>query len=140
MASKKFADLGSIKAFLGHGTEFEGLLSFEGTVRLDGVFKGEIQSADCLIIGDTARVEAEINIGRLVVMGKLQGNVRATDKVEISSSGNIEGDIVTPIIMIEEGANLEGSIHMHSQQPAADSPQKETLIKTPSSATEGSVN
>ena len=114
MSGKKFTDLGNIKAFLGVGTEFEGLLSFEGTVRIDGVFKGEIQTKDCLIIGDTASVHAEIKAGRLVIMGKLDGNVVATSKVEISSTGHMSGDLSTPSLMIEEGAKLEGNVHMET--------------------------
>jgi cytoskeletal protein CcmA (bactofilin family) len=131
MAGKKFSDLGSIKAFLGTGTEFEGLLAFDGTVRIDGIFKGEVDSEDCLIIGEGAVVEAEIRVGRLVVMGKLTGNVKATSKVEISSSGYIIGDIVTAVIMIEEGANLEGNISMHKGEDKGKSskPQQEVLVK-----------
>lgn len=131
MAGKKFSDLGSIKAFLGTGTEFEGLLAFDGTVRIDGIFKGEVDSEDCLIIGEGAVVEAEVRVGRLVVMGKLIGNVKSTIKVEISSTGHIIGDIVTPVIMIEEGANLEGNISMHkAEDKGKGTPQQEVLVKT----------
>ena len=131
MAGKKFTELGEIKAFLGTGTEFEGLLAFDGTVRIDGLFKGEVDSEDCLIIGEGAVVEAEVRVGRLVVMGRLVGNAMATVKVEISPSGHIVGDIVTPVIMIEEGANLEGNISMHKAvENGKKTPQQEVLVKT----------
>lgn len=103
---------GPIKAFLGDGTEFEGLLSFEGTIRIDGMFNGEIRTTDCLIIGETATIKAEIKVGHLVVMGNLNGNVVATHKVEITSTGRVNGDLVSPRLMIQEGALLEGNISM----------------------------
>jgi cytoskeletal protein CcmA (bactofilin family) len=103
---------GPIRAFLGEGTEFEGLLSFEGTVRVDGSFKGEIQTEHCLIVGETAEIHAEVKVGNLIVMGKLFGNVVASQKVEIAASGHMKGDLHTPSLIIQEGALLEGNIHM----------------------------
>lgn len=112
MSVKKNSEYGAIRAFLGEGTEFEGLLSFEGTVRVDGTFKGEIQTSDCLIIGENAAVKAEVNVGHLIVMGKLIGNVSAVHKVEINASGLVHGDIHTPTLMIQEGAVLKGGVQM----------------------------
>jgi len=110
--SKKISDLGEIKAFFGSGAEFEGLLSFDGTVRIDGLFRGEIQTNDCLVIGKTGQVDAEIQVGHLIIMGKLNGNVKATGKVEVASTGHIKGDLVTSVLVIQEGATIEGNIHM----------------------------
>lgn len=124
MATRKVPDVGDIKAFLGNGAEFEGLLCFDGTVRIDGLFKGEIQTNDCLIIGDTGKVEAEIQVGHLVVMGKLTGNVKAGHKVEIASTGHVHGDLISPILVIQEGAVLEGNIKMDS-----GAAEKEKVIK-----------
>ncbi len=112
MSTKKNSEYGAIRAFLGEGTEFEGLLAFEGTVRVDGTFKGEIQTSDCLIIGENATVEAEVNVGHLIVMGKLIGNVNSVHKVEINASGFVHGDIHTPTLMIQEGAVLKGGVQM----------------------------
>ena len=112
MSVKNNISHGPIRAFLGEGTEFEGLLSFEGTVRVDGSFKGEIQTENCLIVGETAIIEAEVNVGNLIVMGKLTGNVVATQKVEVSASGHVKGDLHTPSLIIQEGALIDGNIHM----------------------------
>ncbi len=106
---------GPIRAFLGSGTEFEGLLNFEGTVRIDGNFKGEIKTNDCLIIGETAFIEAEIHVGHLIVMGKISGNIISLQKVEITSSGNVKGDVMSPILIIQEGAVLEGNVRMEAE-------------------------
>ena len=67
-----------ITALLGRGTHFEGKLHFEGRVRIDGTFRGEIRGDDALVIGDGAEVEAEIEVGVVIVKGGvLTGNVRA---------------------------------------------------------------
>ncbi|GMT41949.1 MAG: hypothetical protein IEMM0002_0360 [bacterium] len=124
MSVKKVSEHGPIRAFLGEGTEFEGLLAFEGTVRVDGRFNGEIQTDDCLIIGENATVKAEVNVGHLIVMGKLIGNVHAVNKVEITASGFVEGDIHTPGIVVQEGAILRGGVRMEK-----DAGKKENVVK-----------
>ena len=73
-----------ITALLGRGTRFEGKLYFEGRVRVDGVFKGEIKSDDTLIIGDGAEVHAEIDVATVIIRGGVvHGNVRASQSIEI---------------------------------------------------------
>ncbi len=101
-----------IKAFLGDDTEFQGLLTFEGTVRIDGIFKGEIRTKDNLIIGESATVQAEVNVGTIMVQGRMEGNVIATSKLHITSKGRLTGNVTTPALHIEDGAILEGSISM----------------------------
>ena len=72
-----------VKAFLGEGTEFNGLLSFEGTVRIDGKFEGEVVSKDTLILGNSAVMNAEVSVGIIIVRGKIAGNIVASKKIEI---------------------------------------------------------
>ncbi len=126
MANKKVADQGQIRAFLGDGTEFEGLLSFDGTVRIDGRFKGEIQTNDTLIIGESGHVEAEVKAGHCIIMGGMVGNIRAAGKVEIASSGKMNGNILTPVLIVQEGGLIEGNISMKKE---ADQPQKVAVPK-----------
>ncbi len=121
MSNKKMADQGQIRAFLGDGTEFEGLLSFDGTVRIDGRFKGEIQTNDTLIIGESGHVEAEVKAGQCIIMGGMVGNVRAAGKVEVSSTGKVTGNLFTPVLIVQEGASIEGNVSMKKE---ADQPQK----------------
>ncbi len=124
MSNKKMADQGQIRAFLGDGTEFEGLLSFDGTVRIDGRFKGEIQTNDTLIIGESGHVEAEVKAGQCIIMGGMVGNIHAAGKVEIASSGKMNGNILTPVLIVQEGGLIEGSISMKKE---AAQPQKAAL-------------
>ncbi len=101
-----------VKAFLGEGTEFNGLLSFEGTVRIDGKFEGEVVSKDTLILGESAVMNAEVSVGIIIVRGKIAGNIVASKKIEIRSDGEVIGNIKTPLLFIEEGAILDGKCEM----------------------------
>lgn len=101
-----------IKAFLGDETEFSGFLSFEGTVRIDGKFEGEIKTNDNLIIGPTALIRATINVGSITVMGRVEGDIVAMKKLHIASKGEVIGNVITPALHIEDGAILEGAVSM----------------------------
>ena len=101
-----------IKAFLGPGSKFEGKLFFDEIVRLDGSFKGEINSRDTLIIGETADIEGEVEVGTFILSGRFKGNIKATTRVELRRPAQIEGTVETPVLVIEEGVMLNGNITM----------------------------
>ncbi len=101
-----------INTLLARGTLFEGKLTFEGAVRIDGKLKGEIFSDDTLIIGEGAYVEAEIDIGEVIIQGTLVGNVRAKRGIEVLAPGRVKGDLHTPSLMIEKGVLFEGRSFM----------------------------
>ncbi len=109
-----------ITAFLGKGTEFKGVLSFEGTIRVDGKVDGEIVSKDTLIAGDGAFLQGEITLGTLICSGKIVGNVNANQKVHILAPAKIEGTIKTPKLIIEEGVIFDGKCEMAGEQKAAE--------------------
>jgi len=106
---------GEIKAFLGEGTSFKGVLAFEGTVRIDGKLEGEIITEDTLIIGEKAVVNAEINAGSVAISGKVTGDITAKERIDIHSTGEVYGNIQTPILTIEEGVIFQGNCNMHSR-------------------------
>lgn len=101
-----------LNALLGRGSEFEGKLAFEGKVRIDGTFTGEISTNDLLQVGEGARVHAEISCGTVVVEGEVVGNIKATQAVELRRPAKVNGDITTPSLMIEKGVLFEGKSHM----------------------------
>jgi cytoskeletal protein CcmA (bactofilin family) len=103
---------------LGPGTEFDGKLTFQGTVRIDSRFKGSITTRDVLIVGARARVEAEITCGAVIVEGELRGNVRASDAVELRQGATVHGDVETPSLVVERGAFLQGSVRMPGRERA----------------------
>ena len=102
----------SIRAFLGEGTEFKGVITFEGTVRVDGVLEGEVITDDTFIIGTAAKVKAEIKAGVVIVMGRMEGKIETKEKCEVRVGSHVSGEIFTPSIYIEEGAVFEGTCHM----------------------------
>jgi cytoskeletal protein CcmA (bactofilin family) len=124
----------NLNAFLGEGTSFKGTLTFEGTVRIDGRLEGEIFTKDTLVIGETAQVQAVINAGTVVVSGTVRGDILASKKVEILSTGKLFGNISSPVLSIEEGVVFEGSCTMgreaaeratqKAQPAAAEQPKK----------------
>ena len=109
-----------IKAFLGDETEFTGFLTFEGTVRIDGKFNGEIKTSDNLIVGQTAVIKATINVGSIMVIGRVEGDIFATKKLQISSKGQVVGNVFTPALHIEDGAVLEGNVSMAKHESDAN--------------------
>ncbi|PLX88864.1 MAG: hypothetical protein C0618_02945 [Desulfuromonas sp.] len=108
-----------IKAFLGPGSRFEGTLSFDEMVRLDGSFVGEINSSDTLVIGETARVEGNISVGALIISGTFKGNIQATTLVDLRAPARVEGQIYSPVLKMEDNVVFNGQIVMESP-PGSD--------------------
>jgi cytoskeletal protein CcmA (bactofilin family) len=107
---------GDLNALLGKGSEFEGKLAFEGKVRIDGTFTGEISTNDLLMVGDGAKVQAEISCGTVIVEGEVVGNIKATSAVELRRPAKVHGDITTPSLVIEKGVVFEGRSRMDELQ------------------------
>ncbi len=106
------ADFGEIRAFLGEGTQFKGVLSFAGAVRIDGQVEGEVIGDELLIIGEPGQVSAEIEVGTLVVSGRVQGTITARERVELLRPSRVSGTIKTPCLVVAEGALFNGNCEM----------------------------
>ena len=115
MVAAKQAPMGEITTLLGRGAQFEGKLTFDGTVRIDGRFKGEVFSDDTLVIGEGAVVEAEIEIGEVIIQGTVVGNVKAKRSIEIHAPGRVKGDLHTPSLQIDKGVIFEGRSFMEGE-------------------------
>ena len=109
-------DFGEIRAFLGEGTSFKGTLQFEGAVRLDGQFEGDVSGGDLLIIGETAAVRADIRVDSLVVGGRMDGNIVARKRVDILPTAQVSGTIKTLSLVVCDGAVLNGSCEMRREE------------------------
>ena len=110
--NKKGKQSDEISALLGAETECEGKLSFEGAVRVDGKFTGEISSEGTLIIGEKAFVKAEIRARVVLVYGEAHGKLIAKERIEAYAPARILGDIQTPILVFGEGVIFQGSSQM----------------------------
>ena len=101
-----------INAFLGAGTNYHGKLHFQGAVRVDGHFQGEVMSDGTLVVGQEAVVEGQIKVGQLILSGNIRGEVEADIKVVLHKTANLQGNLSTPVLVVEEGAVLEGRLDM----------------------------
>jgi cytoskeletal protein CcmA (bactofilin family) len=102
-----------VSGFLDNSTTIVGDIKFNDSFRIDGKFKGEIKKGDTLIIGETGNVEADIEVNNISINGKLKGTVIAREKIEIFSNGSVTGKIVSPKLIIKEGAFFQGSCQMN---------------------------
>ncbi len=116
------ASTGDLNALLGRGSEFEGKLTFEGTVRIDGKFTGTIVTNDVLVVGEGAKVSAEITCGTVIVHGEVNGNLRAKTAVELHHPAKMRGNIETPSLMIDKGVVFEGQCKMEGVDKGAAKP------------------
>ncbi|MFQ6082747.1 MAG: polymer-forming cytoskeletal protein [Candidatus Aminicenantia bacterium] len=104
-----------IIGFIDQGTEFNGELKFKGTFRIDGVLKGKVISESTLIVGEKARVEADMEVGNIIINGQVRGSIKAKEKVEIYSKGRVYGNISTPKLVVEEGAFFQATCEMEEK-------------------------
>jgi len=102
----------TLNALLGAGSVFEGKLHFEGQVRIDGTFTGEITTTDLLVIGEGAKVSATINCGSLEVKGDITGNINASDSITLRATAHVQADIYAPSLVVDKGAVFEGNSRM----------------------------
>ncbi len=98
--------------FLGKGVDFKGKAQFEGTVRVDGNFEGEITIDDTLIIGETAFIKGTITGGTIVCSGRIEGVVTANKKIQLLKPAVLIGDVHTPTFAMEEGVYFQGECDM----------------------------
>ena len=127
--------VGEINTLLGRGSEFEGKLTFEGTVRIDGKLSGEIFSDDVLVVGEGAEVHAEIDIGEIIIQGTVVGNIRAKRAIEIHAPGRVKGDLHTPSLQVDKGVIFEGRSFMEGVVAGGGQSKPTATSPTPSAST-----
>lgn len=103
---------GRVTALLDQGASFDGRLTFEGTVRIGGHFKGEIFTNDTLVINPGAQVEAQIEADTVIISGAVRGNIFARRKVIMHPPATFRGTVTTPSLRIDEGVVFEGASYM----------------------------
>jgi|ADurb_Total_1213_FD_contig_31_1071715_length_742_multi_7_in_0_out_0_1 cytoskeletal protein CcmA (bactofilin family) len=101
-----------IVGMLGNGTTFEGVLKFSGTVRIDGVFTGEVDADGVVIIGDTAKVNAQIHADTIIIHGEMHGEVHADKSLQLKAGGKLFGNVKTSSLVIENGVIFDGHCQM----------------------------
>lgn len=110
--AEKKSVVGEIAGFIGKGMTFEGTLSFEETVRIDGTLKGEITAGGTLVVGDGGAVEGDVKVASAIISGTMKGTLVASTRVELRSPAKFTGDIKTPTLIIDEGVVFDGHCTM----------------------------
>ncbi len=122
---------GGLSGFLDRDSEFTGELNFKETLRIDGKFQGTIRTGKSLVVGETAEIDADIEVGSLFVSGRLQGKVRATERVELHSTARVQAELDTTILVVEEGALFEGNCSMKGLSKKRASDEEAAVAQTP---------
>ncbi len=104
---------GRLSGFIGSGTVLTGETTFQAMLRIDGHLTGRVSSEDgTLIIGSTGRVDANIIVAAAVINGTVNGDIVATERLELGRTAHVAGNIQTPRLLMEDGAILEGGCSM----------------------------
>ena len=101
-----------LNGFMDQGTEFEGELRFKDTFRIDGSLKGRIVSDNTLIVGESGRVDADIECAVVSIRGTVTGRVHGRERIELLSGARVQATLVSPKLLIEEGAYFQGQCDM----------------------------
>ena len=118
MAKKGIEDYsvgGNLNTIIGKGSAFEGRLSVQSTLRVDGRVKGTIKTSDSLVVGKEGDIDGDIAVRNAIVGGKLKGKLDASGKVVLESNSVFSGELKTTKLVIDEGAVFEGTCAMGSE-------------------------
>jgi cytoskeletal protein CcmA (bactofilin family) len=105
----------SLNGFVDSGCTIRGELEFSSYFRVDGRVEGSVRSRSELVVGEGGVVEGEVEVARCVVGGEVRGTIRAAEQVLLHAGAKVWADIHTPALVMEDGAFLEGSVTMDSQ-------------------------
>lgn len=123
---------GTLSGFVGGGTDVTGEANFKAMMRVDGHFSGRITSSSgTLIVGNNGKVDANIEVAVAVIHGTINGDIIATQRLELGRAAKVTGNIQTPSLVIEQGAIFEGSCKMLQMHTAAEKAKKETKTDAP---------
>jgi cytoskeletal protein CcmA (bactofilin family) len=112
---------GVLSGFVGNGTTLTGEASFKGMLRVDGHLSGQVNSdGGTLIVGNNGQVDADIAVAVATIHGTVNGNITASQRLELGRAAKVKGDIETPSLVIEQGATFEGSCRMIQMREAHD--------------------
>jgi len=107
--------------FIDQGVTLEGTLTVTGTFRIDGNIKGNIISEQTVILGESAKVEGQIEGNRVVISGRFDGVIFAKGRVEIEAKGVVTGEVHSPCMVIDPGGIFDGRCHMLASSDAVSS-------------------
>jgi cytoskeletal protein CcmA (bactofilin family) len=118
----------AISTFIGPKSDINGNLSFEGTIQVDGRLKGEITSSEgTLIVGETARIEADIKVDLAIIKGEVTGKIQAKKRIEIYKPARVTGDLQSPVISMDAGVIFNGNCAMGPKTISTEETKGESI-------------
>lgn len=111
--------VGELNTIIGKGAKFEGNIQVEHSIRIDGMLKGIVKSSDSIVLGKEGVVEGEIHAKNAVIGGKISGKIQAVGKVVLEASAELNGDLKTSKLVINEGAVFDGACVMKSDKSSS---------------------
>ena len=118
---------GTLSGFVGGGTVVTGEANFKAMMRVDGHLSGRVSSTSgTLIVGANGKVDANIEVAVAVIHGTINGDIIATQRLELGRAAKVHGNIQTPSLIIEQGAVFEGTCKMMQMSAAVDKSKKDT--------------
>ncbi len=119
---------GTLSGFVGNGTSVTGEATFKAMLRVDGHLSGRVSSGSgTLIVGANGKVDANIEVAVAVIHGTINGDIIATQRLELGRAAKVNGNIQTPSLVIEQGGIFEGSCKMLQMSAAADKSKNQPL-------------
>jgi Integral membrane protein CcmA involved in cell shape determination len=120
-----------VETILGPATQIKGTISAGGAIRVDGQVEGEIDTKGDIIIGESGVIHAQIKGRSATIAGTVHGNVEVVDKLELTSTAKLYGDIQTGVLIIGEGAVFKGACEMrHGNDKPGENAVKPPDVKS----------
>lgn len=105
-----------INTIIGGDSKIEGLLTAAESTRIDGLLEGKIMSESSVIIGEHGLVRGDIDAVEILIAGTVYGNLRAKERIQMTETGRVLGDIFTKTLVIDEGASFKGQCTMDVEE------------------------
>ncbi|MEP6636404.1 MAG: polymer-forming cytoskeletal protein [Acidobacteriota bacterium] len=117
---------GTLSGFVGGGTELTGEATFKAMLRVDGHLSGRVSSSSgTLIVGANGKIDANVEVAVAVIHGTVNGDIIASQRLELGRAAKVNGNIQTPSLVIEQGGIFEGSCKMLQMTAALDKAQED---------------
>lgn len=124
---------GKLSGFVGHGTSLTGDTSFQMMLRVDGHLTGTVSSdGGTLIVGNNGKLDANVSVGVAQINGTVNGDVTASERIQLGRTAKVVGNIATPKLVIEDGAIFEGGCTMQKAREAQDKASTSATSTSPS--------
>ncbi len=121
---KKETGLGEIESLISPGVVLKGELTSQGSIRVDGSLEGSIDIKGSLLLGEKGAIKGDVKAANMILAGQVEGTVTVTERLDITNTGVMLGDINARIITIEEGGIIQGNTQMTRAKTESEAKQE----------------